>query len=139
VDIYTSVSEKHFFLQQYDTQLFSTYCRIYYHRVVFRSHEGSANNSRINRGQECKLQILYIYIKYNLSYIPSMNLVPQMLVYIAVWKSTIFFNEDNNGCSKLTSLLVSHNSQATSLIFILRIKYRKLLFLADTSAVEDEK
>ena len=52
-----------------------------------------------------------------------MNLVPQMLVYTAIWKSTKLFNDDNNGCSKLTSFLVSDTFQATSLIFILRIKY----------------
>jgi hypothetical protein len=102
-------------------QLFSTYCRICYHRVGFTIHEGSAKNSRMDGGQACKLQILYI--QYILSYIPSMNLVPQMLVYIAVWKSTNFFNEDNNGYSELTSFLVSDISQATSPIFILRMKY----------------
>jgi hypothetical protein len=103
---------------------------------VFTSYESSAKNSHINRGQACKLQILYI--RYILSYIPSMNLVPQMPVYTAIWKSTKLFNEDNNGCSKLTSLLVSDTFQTTSLIFILGMKYWELLFLADTSAVEDE-
>jgi len=68
-----------------------------------------------------------------------MKLVPQMMVYTAIWKSTKLFKEYNNGCSKLTSLLVSDTLQATSLIFILRTKYWELLFLADTSAVEDEK
>lgn len=52
-----------------------------------------------------------------------MNLVPQMPVYTAIWKSTKLFNEDNNGCSKLTSLLVSDTFQTTSLIFILGMKY----------------